>query len=78
MNGNKKDSHLLIQKIKNYGYLRGSIKLNVNRPIHITGYGDYLINKLITSCCNYKEVEDQVNLKEKQQQKKKEKFIESN
>eukprot|EP01083_Nonionella_stella_P025126 69208_1 len=52
----QKRPHLLIQNIKHYdaetkilqvdGYLRGSVKLNINRPIHITGYDDYLLHKV--------------------------------
>ena len=46
----QKRPHLLIQNIKNYdknnkilsvdGYLRGTVKLNINRPIHISGIDD--------------------------------------
>ena len=53
----QKRPHLFVQNIKNYdsenkvlsvdGYLRGSIKLNINRPIHITGFdGHYLIKQI--------------------------------
>jgi len=53
----QKRPHLLIQNIAAYdphsnvlqidGHLRGSIKLNINRPIHITGLdGHYLIQRV--------------------------------
>lgn len=52
----QKRPHLLIQRINGYdregnvlqidGYLRGSTRFNIQRPVHITGFGDYAVDRI--------------------------------